>query len=200
MRNQLFLPYADKELYGNNWQYLLIVSPDRHVADRTWEVKEDFFEAFKQRIAVDTLPHITVAAFNAKEEWQEKLITIIQQACSRQKSFRVDLKDFKGFEPHAIYIEVLNHKPFLQLAENLGVINDCLLANGCSSARLVDRPHLTIARRLPRKIYHKAMEQYSLRRFEASFPANELVLLRRRHRNDTYKRVAVSVFCLQTVF
>lgn len=194
MHSQLILPYTDDELYGPNWDFLLIASPSRHVADKAWEIKEDFFEEFHQKIAIDTLPHITIAAFKAKLGLQDKIIAIMRRVCCGQKKFYVYLKDFGGFEPHTIYIQVLNHEPFLKLARELRAINERLLQNGCSRAYLVDDPHLTIARCLPFKVYFEAMEKYSYRHFEDSFIVNELRLLRRRHRNDKYKCIATLHF------
>jgi 2'-5' RNA ligase len=200
MRSQLVLPFSDDELYDSRWEYLLIASPGRKVTTKIREVKEDFYATHRQKIAIDTWPHITIAFFRAKQKLEGLLIEMMQKVCSRQQKFIADLKDFDGFDHSTIYIKVQDWQPFLQLAADLSPIDDFLINNGCRSAHLVDTPHLSIARRLPYSVYIKAKQEYSHRRFQDSFIVNELLLLKRRHEEHKCKRVTTLHFSSPNYF
>ena len=90
-----------------------------------------------------------------------------------------------------IYIRVQDHKPFKRLAKDLGVIDEYVQSNDCPKARISDKPHLTIARRLPAEVYEKAMMDYSQKIFHDFFPVRQLVLLRRDNEFGKYKTVNV---------
>lgn len=199
MRRQLTLPFTAEELHGDQREYLLIASPGRNLTAKVMKEKERFFSVYQQRIAIDTWPHITVATFKAKQSLEGALVEIMQEVCHHQRKFIAVLQDFDGFEhstASTVYIKVQQHAPFRQLSNGLYVINSCLRAHGCQTAYLVNTPHLTIARRIPYQVYLKAIQEYSQRRFDDSFLVDSLLLLRRRHPNDTYKRAAT--LCLSS--
>lgn len=189
MKLQLLLPFSPDDLSCDQREYLLIASPTPNVTAKVMEVKEDFYAVYKQAMAVTTRPHITVAAFKATEKLQSSVIELMQQACHDQQRFVVALRGFDGFAPAAIYIKVQDHQPFRQLAHRLRTVNGWLQNNGCRTAKLVNLPHLTIARRLSSPVYKKAIQDYSNRSFRDAFVLNNLLLLKRRHPGDHYKRV-----------
>lgn len=177
---------------NNEWHYLFLASPERNLANRVMEVKEDFYLSYGHKIAIDTWPHITLAAFKSANELEPFLITLLQQACARYRKFSTPLQDFSGFErfnKSTVYIKVEAHQPFLQMAKGLRVINDLLLSNGCSSAYLVNRPHLTVAKWVPYLMYLEAMEDYRYKSFRDTFLVNDLLLLKKQNEEDKYQRV-----------
>jgi 2'-5' RNA ligase len=177
---------------NNEWHYLFLASPERNLANRVMEVKEDFYYSYGHKIAIDTWPHITLAAFRSTNEAEPFLIALLQQACARYRKFSTPLQEFDGFEgfnKSAIYIKVEAHQPFLHMAKGLCVIKGLLLSNGCSSAYLVNRPHLTVAKWIPYLMYLEAMEDYRHKRFRDSFLVNSLLLLKKQNEEDKYQRV-----------
>jgi 2'-5' RNA ligase len=174
-----------------DYEYLLVVNPSPDVNKQIMEEKQYFFDLYKEKVAVKTKPHITVANFLAKEAMEETIIRYMHRIISTQKSFIVTCNNYSGFPPHTIFIRVLNKSPFRQLAASLKVIDAYVQSNGYPPARLITNPHITIARRLQERVYEKAMLNYSQKLFHASFVASELVLLKRKDHFDTCKQVTV---------
>jgi 2'-5' RNA ligase len=177
------------------YEYLLIVHPDETVYARVMAEKQLFTVQYQEQVAVKTKPHITVANFLAKEEMESTIIRWMHRVISVQKKFKVTLDRYSGFAPHTIYLRVQDHQPFQQLAKELKVVDQYVRSNGCPEARLITRPHLTIARRLPETVYRQAETVYAKKDFHASFEVSELLLLRRQHQFDSCKQV--NVFGLQ---
>ena len=185
--------FATRELY----EYLFVISPGSEVYKKVMAEKQLFYEEYKEKIAINTLPHITVANFLANETMEETIIRWMQRICSKQQSFTVTLNNYNGFPPHTIYLRIQNARPFQQLAEELKVVDAYVRSCSCPPMRFISRPHLTIARRLSEEIYFKALTQYANKSFCESFVVNELLLLRRMHQYDKYK--TINVFGLQPV-
>jgi 2'-5' RNA ligase len=176
-------------------EYLLVVPPDEEVYKKVMAEKQFFYEEYKEKIAIKTLPHITVANFLASETMEETIIRWIQRICSKQQSFIVTLNNYSGFPAHTIYLRIQNATPFQQLAEELKVVDTYIKSCSCPPMRITSRPHLTVARKLSDEIYFKALTQYAHKSFSESFVVNELLLLRRGHQYDTCK--TITVFGLQ---
>lgn len=172
-------------------EYLLVIKPCSEVFNKISEENETFYSLYKQHAVVKTKPFITIANFLAKESMEETMIRWIQRICSRQRSFVVTLNNYSGFPPHTIYLRVQDHEPFKILARELKTIDEYIRSNGCPKAYLVNRPHLSIARRLPESVYEKAILDYSQKLFCESFVAGELELLTRADPFENYKVINV---------
>ncbi|MEO5783863.1 MAG: 2'-5' RNA ligase family protein [Ginsengibacter sp.] len=183
-------PVDDKELY----EYLLVAHPDIHVHEKVMAQKKLFFDEYKQKVAI-TKPHITVANFVAREEMEDTIIRWVQRICSSQQSFTVALNNYSGFPPHTIYLRVQNAKPFQQLGKELNVVNNYVSSCSCPPMKIISKPHVSIAGSLSNEVYFKALIQYAHKSFHESFVVSELLLLRRKHKDDICKRV--NVFGLQ---
>lgn len=173
-------------------EYLLVVNPESCVWQQVMDEKTSFFNEYRQAVAIKTKPHITVASFLAKEEMEETLLRWMHRIISTRKTFMVALNNYGGFpNANAIYIRVQDHQPFKQLAKELKVIDELVRSNGLPKAYLISNPHMTIAGRLDKTVYEKAMMEYSRKDFHAEFPVKELLLLKRTHQFDTCKQVNV---------
>lgn len=173
------------------YEYLLIINPGKEVYEKVQLEKQNFYNEFKERVAIKTNPHITVASFLARESMEETLIRWIQRICNLREQFTVTLNNYSGFPPHTIYLRVQNEKPFQQLVKELKVVNTYVSSCACPPMKLISKPHLTIARRLSEEVYIKALSQYARRSFHESFVVNELLLLRRQNQFDACKPISV---------
>lgn len=192
MKQQFRLPFPT-----NEWRYLFLASPDRKLAGKVMVEKESFSSDFDHKLAGGSRPHITLAYFDADGDLETSLTQLLRQACSRHQRFSAGLFGYDGFESadrSTIYIKVQERERFLQLANSLRVINGLLTSNGFRSARLVNNPHLTIARRVPCLTYLKALEEYRRRRFSDTFLVKDLVLLKKQSGDRQYQRV--TTLCL----
>jgi hypothetical protein len=191
MQQTVFPSTASYVSFGNTREYLLVVHPDDKVYNKVTDEKKAFYNQYRQKISIKTKPHITVANFLAREEMEETLIRWIQRVSSQLKGFPVALNNYSGFPEHTIYLRIQDHQPFKQLAMQLKVIDSYVRSNGCPAVKFFNQPHLSIARRLPKDIYEKALIDYSQKLFFESFIAGELVLLRRDHQFDACKVINI---------
>ena len=178
---------AEERLY----EYLLVAHPDSDVYKKIEAEKQVFYDEFKDKIAIKTKPHITLANFLARESMEETIIRWIQRICNLREQFTVTLNNYSGFPPHTIYLRVQNEKPFQQLANELKVVNTYVSSCSCPPMKLISKPYLSIARRLSEEVYFKALTQYAHKSFHESFVVNELLLLRRENQSDTCKPINV---------
>ena len=173
------------------FEYLLVGHPDAGVYNKVMEEKQLFSAEYGEEIAIKTKPHITVANFLASEAMEPTIIKWIQRICGTQQSFAVTLNNYSGFPPHTIYLRVQNPHPFQQLAKQLKTVDEFIRASACPPARLISRPHLSIARKLNEEVYNKAMADYAQKTFHESFMLEELLLLRRQHQFDACKTIQI---------
>lgn len=173
-------------------EYLLVVNPEQDIWQQVMNLKAGFFNSYKDPVAIKTRPHITIANFLAKEEMEETLLRWMHRIFSSLKTFPVALNNYSGFpNANTIYLRVQDHQPFKQLAKELKVIDELVQHNGLPKAHLISCPHMTIARRLDKPVYEKAMMDYSQKEFHAEFEVRELVLLKRTHQFDKCQQVSV---------
>ena len=182
----------DQELY----EYLLVAHPDTEVYEKVMAEKQNFYDEYKEKAAIKTKPHITVANFLAKEGMEDTIIRWMQRIFTKQQSFTVTLNNYSGFPPHTIYLRVQNATPFQKLAKELKVVNTYVRSCGCPPMKLITNPYVSIAGNLPEEVYFKALTQYAHKSFHESFVVSELLLLRRTHQYDTCK--TINVFGLQS--
>jgi len=161
------------------WEYLLVACPTREVLNRVVAEKEMFYESYGYKPDIQTLPHITIAGFLAKEAMEETLSRWIQNVCNLQNSFTVHLNNYSGFPPHTIYLRIQNAEPFKKLTNALKILDGFIQSNECPPLQLVSKPHLTIAGNLPQLLYDTAIKEYSCKIFHESFKVEKLILLKR---------------------
>ena len=174
------------------FEYLLVVHPDEEIYNQLIAEKENFSSEYNVNIAKKTLPHITIANFLAKETMEETLIKWMYKIISHQQSFDVMINNFSGFpSSKTVYARIQDHEPFKQLATSLKIINTYINDNGFPNAKLINHPHMTIARSLQQPVYERAIMDYSRKTFHANFKVDELILLRRINQYDKCKQVSV---------
>lgn len=161
------------------WEYLLVVSPSKEVFDKVAGEKTNFYENYGYKLAIQTKPHITIANFLAKEEMEATLSRWIQNICNLQSSFTVTVNNYGGFPPHTIYLRIQNPEPFNKLANALKILDGFIRSNECPPLKLIAKPHLSIAGKLPQFIYETAIKEYAGKTFCESFTVDRLMLLKR---------------------
>jgi len=172
-------------------EYLLVVNPAETVGQQVMNEKNIFKEQYGES-GITPKPYITVAKFLAKEEMEETALRWMYRILSAQQRFTVALNNYSGFpNANTIYLRVQDHQPFKQLAKELRVIDELVRSNGLPKAHLISNPHMTIARRLNKPVYEKAMMDYSKKEFHAEFEVQEMILLKRTHQFDKCTQVSV---------
>jgi 2'-5' RNA ligase len=172
-------------------EYLLLAHPDAATYTRIVAEIQFFSSQFGQAMAAKLKPHITVADFIATEQMEETLIRWMHRVISARQGFHVTLDRYGAFRPHTIYLNVRDQQPFLELARELRVVDQFIQGYGCPPMKLISNAHLTIARRLGLMAYQQAVQHYAQQDFFASFPIQELVLVKRRDQFDACRQVNV---------
>ncbi|HSC52745.1 MAG TPA: 2'-5' RNA ligase family protein [Phnomibacter sp.] len=176
------------------YEYLLVANPDNEIGTRVMAEKQSFSQRYKESIAVKTRPHITVVNWLADECMEKNIARFIQMICNRRQSFQVVLHNFGGFPRHTLFVRVQNPGPFQGLVKELRVIDGYVRMCGFPAARLISNPHLTIARRLDKDVYAKAMVDFAQHEFHGSFVVQNLVLLKRKNQFDRCEKINVFSF------
>ncbi|WEK36558.1 MAG: hypothetical protein P0Y53_03515 [Candidatus Pseudobacter hemicellulosilyticus] len=158
--------------------YSLVIQPDSTIRDRIVEERQQLLDNYGLKV-LPAGAFITVAQFAAREGMEETLVRWIQRICSQQESFVVTFNNYGGQPPHTIYLRIMDHGPFRQLAWQLRAIDEFIRSSSCPPATLVSRPCLSLSGPLPEAIYEKALPDFSRRFFHESFTAAELLLQKR---------------------
>lgn len=184
-----------RDSFQGCYEYLLVINPGQEVNEKLAAEKQMFYDDYKEKAAINTKPHITVARFVAKEAMENTIIRWMQRICSKQQSFAVTLNNYGGFPPDTIYLRIQNETPFRRLAKELSVVNAYINSSSCPPMLLTPKPHVSIADNLSEETFFKALTQYAHKSFHESFLVNELLLLKRKDEHDVCKPVIV--FALQ---
>jgi len=168
-------------------EYLLVAYSDKMVKDKVLMEGKSISAEYTDKIG----PHIVLAAYLARQPMEETLLRWMQRVCSDHPCFTVTLNNYSGIPEHTIYLRVQDHRPFVQIAKKLTVIEGFIRDNACPPMKISAKPYLAIARRLPKNVYEKSMMDFSTRMFHESFTVNELVLLRRQNQYDAYEQASV---------
>lgn len=173
------------------FEYLLVVSPGKEVYNKVMEEKQYFSMNYRHPVAVKSNLFINLSSFLAWDSMEDTLVNRLHCIAKEQRSFPVLLNNYSGFPSHTIFIRIQDPAPFKQLATRLKAIGPYIKEHSSYPAKFITSPHVSIARRLPLKVYDSAIKDYAGKDFSASFQVNEMILLRRQHQYDTCKEVAV---------
>ncbi|PWU02441.1 MAG: RNA 2',3'-cyclic phosphodiesterase [Bacteroidetes bacterium] len=168
---------SSSELY-----FVAIVLPDE-LALRVRNIQEDISKRFHSERSLHSPPHITLLPpFNFPVESKEKLESAIGDFASQRMRFEITLSGFNCFKNRAkpvIFIHVDENSALSHLQKDL--VNDFerLQIIPVEESRRDFHPHCTVAfRDLSAKFFKIAWNEFKDKRFEGSFLAKEICLLK----------------------
>ena len=131
-------------------------------------------------VALRSPAHITlIPPFWMDESLEAKLISSITQFSEDKESFGISLKNFSAFKPRVIFLHVEASERLQKLHSEL---QEFLISTSALPISKDERPftaHLTIATRdLHKKAFHAAWEVFREKKYEASWDANGISLLK----------------------
>lgn len=159
--------------------YIAIVAPET-INRQVLEWKHYMLEHFKCKAALRSPAHITlIPPFNMTQAQEKEVADVLGPFAEHQPSFPVQLKGFGSFAPKVIYVDV---QPNIAMEQSRRHLEEVLLEGGRFSVKREERafhPHVTLANRdLEKKDFPGAWAFFRNRKYEASFRANALSLLR----------------------
>jgi len=167
-----------KQQETSGFRYKLVAFPGGQLAKKLMEEKRAFNRSFQDQQAVVQEPEVVLAEFHAKDEMEDTLIRWLQRITAELKSFDICFNNYSGVPAHTVFLRILDHEPFRQLADQLQPIDYYVRSNDCPPVKYMLHPYLPISGKLARGVYETALRIYSQKEFTDSFEVNELMLLR----------------------
>ena len=162
------------------YEYLLVLNPHEALKDKIMQVKQYFFDTYKNPSAVYGKPHITIANFVQYALMEERLVNRLQAVAMAFPPIKIELKDYGSFPSHTIYINITSKVPVQTLVKNIRAETQRLMKlNDDNKPHFIMEPHLTIARKLQPWQYEKGWLEFSNLHFTGRFIADAMLLLRR---------------------
>jgi 2'-5' RNA ligase len=161
-------------------KYFIAIVPPEPVFSEIENIKRVVSENYNNKSALRSPAHITLhMPFQWKEEKENILIEKLK-LFSYPDTFKINLKNYSGFEPRVLFVDVIKNNSLDELQNNLVqfVKVNFNIFNQADDKRGF-RPHVTIAfRDLKKELYYKAIEEYRQKTFDAEFLCNSFCLLK----------------------
>jgi 2'-5' RNA ligase len=162
------------------YEYLLVLSPHKELAERLMDVKMKFADAYEIEHGSKGRPQVALANFLQYEMMQERLMNRLRIVSMGATPFKVELRDFGSFPSHTIFINIVTKVQVQNLVKAIRHEAQKLMKlNDDNKPHFILEPHLTIARKLLPWQYEKGWLEYSNKNFTGRFIADSMVLLRR---------------------
>ena len=167
-----------------NMYFIALVAP-KEINEVVLKWKQFMKEHYECIVALRSPAHVTlIPPFWMKEEIESKLKDSVENFSHHQTSFELSLKNFSAFKPRVIYVhvepsEALNKLHF-ELYQFLATANLFPI----EKEERPFHPHVTIATRdLSKKIFYDAWEIFKEKKYETTWIANSISLLRHNQKN-----------------
>ncbi len=160
--------------------YFVAVLCPKEIDKEISKFKKWMKEQFQCTVALRSPAHITlVKPFWIETNWEDYLVSALQACDPSIPKFRIDLKGFSHFGKRVLYVDVAPSEPLKELKKK--VEDHFLRTFGDSLKReqMSFQPHITIANRdIKPSDFDKAWTHFSKNRYEASFVAETITLLK----------------------
>jgi 2'-5' RNA ligase len=162
------------------YEYLLVLNPHDALRDKIMQVKQHFFDTYQNPSAVYGKSHITLANFVQYQLMEERLINRLQAVAMGFPPIKIELRDYRSFPSHTIYINIASKLPIQCLVKNIRTEGQRLMKlNDDNKPHFIMEPHVIIARKLQPWQYEKGWLEFSNLHFTGRFIADAMLLLRR---------------------
>lgn len=162
------------------YEYQLVLNPHEALREKIMQMKQHFFDTYKNATAVYSKPHVTLANFVQYAMMEERLLHRLEAIAMGCTPIKVELKDYGSFPSHTIYINVTSKVPIQGLVKNIRTEAQRLMKlNNENKPHFMMEPHITIARKLQPWQYEQGWLEYSHLHFTGRFIADGMLLLRR---------------------
>jgi 2'-5' RNA ligase len=162
------------------YEYQLVLNPHEALREKIMQVKQHFFETYKNSAAVYNKPHITLANFVQYQMMEERLLNRLQVIAMGCPPVKIEMKDYGSFPSHTIYINVTSKLPIQNLVKNIRTEAQGLMKlNAENKPHFIMEPYITIARKLQPWQFEKGWLEFSNLHFTGRFIADSMLLLRR---------------------
>ena len=162
------------------YEYMLVLNPNEALRDKIMNMKQYFFDHYKNASAVYSKPHIILVNFVQYQMMEERLVNSLEGLSMACNPIKVEMKDYGSFPSHTIYINITSKVPIQNLIKNIRTNSHRLMKlNHDNKPHIIMEPHLTIARKLLPWQYEQGWLEFSHKQFTGRFIADAMLLLKR---------------------
>ena len=162
------------------YEYLLVLNPHEALRDKIMQVKQQFYDTYKNASAVYGKPHIALVNYLQYEMLEERTLNRLQAIAMGYHPIKVEMKDYGSFPSHSIYINITSKIPVQGLIKQIRAEAQRLMKlNDDNKPHFILEPHLIIGRKLLPWQYEKGWLEYSHKHFTGRFIADAMLLLKR---------------------
>jgi 2'-5' RNA ligase len=169
-------------------EYMLVLDLPETLRHKIENARKGMMEKFKIVQPRTGRPHISLARFVVPQMLEEKVLYRMQVAAMGQRPFRIDLKNYAGYPMHSVIIPIENQQGVLQLIKKLKESRELMKAGGTNPYFLSD-PSIPLVGKLEKQQYLEIMKEYEYRSFSGHFPADSMLVLKRRVGEKKYQIV-----------
>lgn len=161
--------------------YFIALIPPQPVYNEALNLKQYFKTTYKSKASLNSPPHITLhMPFKWKDHKENSLTEALARFAKQHQPVEITLNNFNAFEPRVIFIDVVKEENLALLQKQLKRF--CMTELNLFNAdykELAFHPHITLAfRDLKKPAFYEAWAEFKEKKFEATFTATELVLLK----------------------
>lgn len=170
--------------------YYIALVPPNPLRDTVDNLKIEVKQRFGAAHALKSPAHITLQMpFHKVESDERELMNCLREFASGEKPLTVLLDGFDCFPPRVLFVKVENHHPLQELQARLKKQLISQLGFPESQKKTGFHPHMTIANRdLKEADFSTAWDEFKARKFQASFTADHLCLLKHNGKSwDLYR-------------
>jgi len=170
------------------YEYLLIIEPVAAVKKQIRAFKDYFIKSHRFPNAIVSKGHITLMRFVQYDTYEKHIIRQFQQLAAAISPFNVELQGFGSFG-HTLFIDVKSAGNILELMSlHRNELRPLLNTKGFTPY-FVSKPHMTIARNLTPSQTETIWPIWNRTRYQESFQAKNMVLLKRKKGTSSYSVV-----------
>jgi len=160
----------EKEKY----HYLFVVSPSNEIKEKVRQAKEQLKKIVPQAsLALHSTPHISVMGFQTGKKLDESTFDAISRLLQKTPRFAIAFKGFQNFLhgqiSNTLYISIENENPLLELNK--------ILVNFFGLTQRHFKPHMTVAKTLPRESLEAIKDFINNEKFEEKFLCTGITVL-----------------------
>lgn len=161
--------------------YFLAIIPPEPPREELHNLKAEIAKSYNSKAALRSPPHITLhMPFRYSTKKEPRLIKVISDFCSNQKSFILSIDGFGAFPPRVIFVSVNANVALSSLQRLLGkTMAKELNIHNANYRKRPFHPHITIGfRDLKKPFFISAWDHYKDQEIKSEFKATELTLLK----------------------
>ncbi len=161
--------------------YFIALIPPQPVYNEALNLKQYFKTAYNSKASLNSPPHITLhMPFKWKARKENILTEALERFAKQHQPVEITLNNFNAFEPRVIFMDVVKDETLALLQKQLKRF--CKMELNLFNADYKEfafHPHITLAfRDLKKNEFYKAWDEFKEKKFEATFTAREITLLK----------------------